>query len=190
MPIVIESRRRKLEILQSNYVDAHIIDVTSKAEMPWVKFSPFYPHGDIPVPFTPDQMAQSVEGIWQGLKVFETEDVDTQRFEITTMKGLKRTVRKYGMVSGHRNGVNGDTLLSYREARYLIYLPIYRFVLDNHLQDEIAQLRARTQSGTLVLLDYETNTDIDNLAKPLSHAGLIKHYLDNTWPQVPQEIDV
>jgi len=49
----------------------------------------------------------------------------------------------------------------------------------NCLQAEIAELRALAETQNIVLLDYETNTDIDNLSKPLSHAGLIKRYLEN-----------
>ena len=34
----------------------------------------------------------------------------------------------------------------------------------------------------LVLLDYETNEDVEDLSRPLSHASLIKHHLEGTWP--------
>lgn len=181
MPIYVDSRRKNNATLQKLYPNAALLDVTSKGAMPWVKFSPFYPHGDIPVPFSPDVTAQSVEGIWQGLKVFETADVDTSKFSITNMKNLKRTVQKFGAPKGHRKGVKGETLLSYWEARYQIYLPCYKWVLDNCLQDEIAEMRKLAQTQTVVLLDYETNTDIDNLSKPLSHAGLIKRYVEDDW---------
>jgi hypothetical protein len=181
MPIHVDSHRKNDATLMKLYPAAVLLDVTSKGVMPWVKFSPFYPHGNILVPFSLDVTAQSVEGIWQGLKVFETTDVDTSKFAITNMKNLKRTVQKFGAPKGHRKGVNGATLLSYREARYQIYLPCYKWVLDNYLQDEIAELRQLAQSQTIILLDYETNTDIDNLSKPLSHAGLIKRYIENEW---------
>jgi hypothetical protein len=182
MPIVVDSRRKNDATLKKLYPDSVLLDMTSKGNMPWVKFSPFYPHGNIPVPFSPDVTAHSVEGIWQGLKVFESADTDTSKFNITTMKNLKRTARTNGTIKGHRKGVNGETLLPYREARHQIYLPCYKWVLDNCLQDELAQLRELMQTTTVVLLDYETNVDIDNLNKPLSHAGLIKHYLENDWP--------
>jgi hypothetical protein len=55
-----------------------------------VRFSPFYPHGGIPIPNSPGVFAQSVEGIWQGLKVFENEDVDPSRWQITDPRGIKR----------------------------------------------------------------------------------------------------
>jgi hypothetical protein len=54
----------------------------------------------------------SVEGIWQGLKVFEKADVDPATLQIATMKGIKRTVRTFGKVLGHRAGLAGDRLLS------------------------------------------------------------------------------
>ena len=89
--IIIESKRKSLESLKEKYPDAMIIDVTSKAQDEFVRFSPFYPNDGIPVPFT-DDVAVSVEGIWQGLKVFEDADVDTSFFSKRDMKNLKRTV--------------------------------------------------------------------------------------------------
>jgi len=63
-----------------------------------------------------------------------------------------------------------------------IYLPAYKWVLDNCLQTEIRLLREKAMSGTIVLLDYETNSDVDNLRTPLSHAALIARYVENQWP--------
>lgn len=182
MSILVESKRKKLETLTSLYPNACILDVTSRGLQPWVKFSPFYPHGSIPVPLSPSYVAASVEGIWQGLKVFDNADIDLSCFTNTTMAGLKRTVRSYGPVRGHRAGVNGNSLLSYLDARYQIYLPAYRWVLDHCLQPELDQLYQLSDRQTVVLLDYETNGDIGNLMKPLSHAMLIVMYLANQWP--------
>ena len=148
-----------------------------------MRFSPFFPHGSIPIPLSPGVSSTSVEGIWQGLKVFESVDVDRKKFAVTSMKGLKRTVRKFGKVRGHRRGVSGSELLSYRDARFAIYLPAYRWVLDNCLQAELDQLYELSKEQTVVLLDYETNCDLENLKKPLSHAGLVKRYLEGDWPE-------
>jgi len=180
LSLIIESRRKKPETLLKKYPKALQIDLTSKGENPWVKFSPFYPHGNIPVPFSPNIVGQSVEGIWQGLKVFESTGIDTSKFQVTAMKGLKRTIRKFGVVKGHAKGTDSDQLLSYRDARYQIYLPSYLWVLENCLQAEVAQLKELSTDQTILLLDYETNTDIDNLSKPLSHAGLVKRYCEGT----------
>jgi hypothetical protein len=180
--IIIESRRKSLESLKAKYPDAMIIDVTSKAQDEFVKFSPFYPNGGIPVPFT-DDIAVSVEGIWQGLKVFEDADVDTSFFSKRDMKNLKRTVRKYGPCLGHRKGVHGEELLGYIEARKLIYLPCYKWVLENKLQKLVAAVRIISKNKPVVLLDYNTNPDVNNPKKPLSHASLIKAYVEGNYPE-------
>ena len=73
--IFIESKRKKLENILKKYPGAIIADVTSQAKDGLVRLSLFYPHGDIPVPFCKRYTAACVEGIWQGLKVFENEDV-------------------------------------------------------------------------------------------------------------------
>ncbi len=183
MAIVIQGRRSSLESIGKRYQDAIILDVTSHGAEPWVRFSPFYPHGNIPVPFSEGYVSATVEGIWQGLKVFVGADVDISKFEITRMKGIKRSARVLGNVLGHREGVNGEDLLNYREARYAIYLPAYRWVLEHCLQKELDELKRLSVEEMLVLLDYETNGNVDNTARPLSHAGLIKRYVEGDWPQ-------
>jgi hypothetical protein len=182
MKIFIASKRLSSTTLRQRYGDAHIIDVTSRGADPWVRFSPFYPHGGIPVPFSAGVVSSSVEGIWQGLKVFEQMDVDPSRFAVTNMKGIKRSARKYGNVLGHRAGIAGERLFTYIEARYLIYLPSYRWVLDHHLQEQLAELQRLATEKPLVLLDYEANAEIENCSRPLSHASLIKRYLEGVWP--------
>ena len=179
--IIIESRKRPLEpgqkdkngkpilSLKEKYPDAMIIDVTSKAQDEFVRFSPFYPNGGIPVPFT-DDIAVSVEGIWQGLKVFESTDIDTSFFSKRDMKNLKRTKRKYGRCLGHRKGVHGEELLGYIEARKQIYLPCYKWVLENRLQKLVTAVRIISKNKPVVLLDYNTNPDVNNPKSALSHA--------------------
>ncbi len=180
--ISIENRRTSSTTLGKRHPGATIIDVTSRGEQPWVRFSPFYPHGNIPVPFSPGVVAESVEGIWQALKVFESSDVDTSKLNVKNMKGIKRTTRSLGRVLGHRKGVSGDSLLPYLEARRIIYLPSYRWVLDNCLKSEIDEIKKLSSKVSVILLDYETNTDVNDLRRPLSHAGLIKGYIENSWP--------
>jgi len=183
MPVSVANRRTSAAKLRNQYDDPALVDVTSRGPEPWVRFSPFYPHGGIPIPFSPGVFAASVEGIWQGLKVFEQADVDPATFSNTKMKGIKRTVRKNGRVLGHRAGLNGDRLLGYIEARKQIYLPSYRWVLDNRLQDELEELRQLALARQVVLLDYETNGDLNDVSRPLSHASLVKRWLEDDWPE-------
>ena len=180
--IIIESKRKKPETILKKYPDAILADVTSGAKDGLVKLSPFYPHGGIPVPFSEGYTATCVEAIWQGLKVFESCDVDVQMFQNDTMKNIKRTVRRFGKPLGHRKGVHGKELLGYIEARKLIYIPTYKWVLENKVSFIIDRLREASKTKTIVLLDYDTNADVENAKKPLSHASLIKAYVEGVYP--------
>ena len=181
--IIIESKRKKTTTIYKKYPDAILADVTSGATNDLVKLSPFYPHGGIPVPFSDGYTASCVEAIWQGLKVFKEADVDTSLFSNSTMKGLKRTVRRFGEPLGHRKGVNGTELLGYIEARKQIYIPTYKWVLENKVATIIDKMRKANDEGKIiVLLDYDTNADVENVKKPLSHASLIKAYVEGIYP--------
>lgn len=180
--IIIESKRKKPTTILKQYPDAILADVTSGAKDGLVKLSPFYPHGGIPVPFSDGYTATCVEAIWQGLKVFEGCGVDVEMFKNDTMKNIKRTVRRFGKPLGHRKGVHGTELLGYIEARKLIYIPTYKWVLENKVANIIDRLREASKTKTIVLLDYDTNADVENAKKPLSHASLIKAYVEGVYP--------
>ena len=183
--IYIVNKKRKLDRVKKAYPDAAILDITSTTSLRYAQvLSPFYPHGNIPVPFSDGITAACVEGIWQGLKVFETTDIDIRVMQNRTMKNLKRTVRKYGKPLGHRKGIGGTELLNYHDARFLIYLPTYKWVLDNvpEVQMVIGKIRKQSKIQDIVLLDYNTNEDWNDLSKPLSHAALVKAYIEDNYP--------
>lgn len=186
--IYIVSKRCKEEILRKRFgEDAIICDVTSQSQnSQLVRLSPFFPHGDIPVPFSDGRTASCVEAIWQGLKVFEKHDVDISVFENTSMKNLKRTSRRFGRVLGHRKGVNGTELLDYATARKEIYLPTFLWVLENKVKPIVDRLKEANKTKTIVLLDFTTNSDPFDITKPLSHAYLIKAYAEGKYPDMAQ----
>jgi hypothetical protein len=170
------------QIAAAEAAGAVVLDVTSKGPQPWLQFSPFYPHRGIPVPMSDGYTTASVEGAWQGLKVFESASVDLSKMRVTNMQGLKRTGRKYGRVRGHRAGVSSPSLLGYLEARQELYLPMYRWVLDNRVSGLVQQIRQMLSESDVVLLDYETNGDVHDLSSPLSHAQLVKAHVEGSWP--------
>ncbi len=94
--VIVQSKRRKPENILKEYPNAIIADVTSHAKDGLVKLSPLYRVSllsawrNIYV-----VIIMCVEAVWQGLKVFETADVDVEMFSNGTMKDLKRTVRKW-----------------------------------------------------------------------------------------------
>ena len=180
MPVLVASRRRTQ--LSRDFPDALILDVTSRGAEPWVRLSPFYPHGGIPVPGHPGRTSQSVEGIWQALKVFAAEPEDFAKLDITTMKGIKRTTRRLGPPLGHR--LDGR-LLGYEEVRRLIYLPAYRWMLDHR----VAGLRELTSHQTVVLLDFTTNGDVADLSTPLSPPALVAQHIGAPTQAGPVQTD-
>ena len=175
--IVVESKKRSIESILLDYPDATVIDVTDQADGGWVKLCPLYPHGGIPVPFSPGYTAETVEGIWQGLKVFEHEGVSLKVMHIMGMTGIKRAGKRLGTYLGHQKGMVSDELLDEVEARKLIYVPTYEWVLENRCKSLIEKLRIYSESGVVVLLDNETNSDIENTKKALSPASLIVRYI-------------
>ncbi len=185
--IVVKHKKSKPANILKSLPNAEIIDVTSQAPDDFVRFSPFYPHGNIPVPLWPNLTGASVEAIWQGLKVFEgypenpRKGPDFNALRSTKTTGVKRTTRVHGRVLGHLGG-NGD-LLSYFDARKKIYLPAYKYVLENYLTQEVEKLRSLAGQKIVVLLDYSTNAKLDDVSSPLSHAALIKMFIEGRWPK-------
>lgn len=184
--IFVENKRRKIEAIQNQHPNAIILDITSTSPYRYgIILSPFFPHGMIPIPGDSHGMtANSVESIWQGLKVFENYDVDTRLFEKRDMKGLKRTARKYGMPKGHRFGVFSDELLGYQDAKNKIYLPAFKYVLENipEVQRIVERIRKEAEKTDIVLLDYNINPNNENPSKPLSHAELVKAFIEGHYP--------
>lgn len=188
--IYIENKKRKMESIKKEYPGAIILDITSTSESNYAKWlSPFFPHYNIPIPFTDGLTATCVEAVWQGLKVFENQDVDFDTFRNNTMKNLKRTVRRFGPPLGHRKGAYGKELLNYFDARMQIYLPTYKWVLDNveKVHNVVEKIGAKAKEQDIVLLDYNTNTEFRDISKPISHAGLVKLYIEGKYPSTFEE---
>jgi len=185
--IYIASKRSKSENIQNKYPNTIICDVTSASNNSLVKLSPFYLHGNIPVPFSEGFYGVSVERIWQALKVFENEDIDLSTLSNTSKKGLKRTCRTHGRVIGHRKGIHGAELLDFQAAKFTIYIPTYKWVLENKVTAIIDKKRAALTTYDLVLLDYNISENILDKNKPLSHAYLIKAYLLGLFPFEPEQ---
>ncbi|KAK9823439.1 hypothetical protein WJX72_002735 [[Myrmecia] bisecta] len=142
-----------------------VYNVTSKSEsMSDRQLSPFYPHGGIPVPGNPGLTSESLEGVWQGLK---------------------------GDIRGHWLGPLNEPdssdavqLLGYINARRQVYVPMLTWVLENKVEGLVQELVRGACESDIVLLDYYTNVDVDHIDEPLSHAGLLKQYIENNWQRL------
>ena len=47
--IIVENKKKKIENIRKKHPYAEIVDLTSNSESKFIKFSPFYPVGNIPV---------------------------------------------------------------------------------------------------------------------------------------------
>ena len=183
--LLVKNRRatKQLQLLKEKGYT--IMDVTSKSET-HAYLSPFFPQGGITVG---KFVSESVEGLYQGLKVFEEVGIDETKFRIRNMKNLKRTVRSCGKVKGHHNPLlacghravslpdETGALLDYVSARLHIYIPAYEQVLRKH-RVELCAIRERLLVGEKIcLVDYNTNEFVLDTRSPLSHAALIIQYL-------------
>ena len=114
-------------------------------------FSPLYPHGNIPVPGKRDVFSQTVEGIWQGLKVFEG-NVSTERmFEATDIEDFKEINDIFGKFKFKYNNV---IIENDENARTLIYDTAYNWVLENKLKNECKTLKAFNK--IILIVDNQT----------------------------------
>lgn len=171
-----------------------IFDVSSKGTE-YVKLSPFFPHKDkegkmpvLQVPcMPPGTLTMSVEGAWQGLKIFDAQGMDLKNFVNDKMKKLKRGAsKKRGNVCGHciEDESGERVILGYVDARKRIYIPLYNQMLDlPEIQPLLEKLYNAFLTSDIVLLDYTTNCDVEDTKTALSHAGLIKARLHQMFEE-------
>jgi hypothetical protein len=147
-----------------------VYDVSSYADEPYCQLSPLYVHGGIPVPGMAGVVSDSVEGIWQGLKVIR-DKVAPRYFR---GKGAKRGGKK---PAGHRYGTQ---LLGLVEARLKIYRPAYEWVLANRVDpDLIGQFLERARAGVPQFFhDLGDNGDVNNTQESWAHASVLVQYLN------------
>lgn len=146
------------------------IDVSSTAEPPFNQFSPFYPHGDIPIPGMTDGTADSVEGIWQGLKVIRGKTAPRY------FHGGGR--KRGGKPAGHQFGKE-KRLLTLTEARRRIYIPAYEWMLEHCVDpDVLEEIHHQAFRGIpQFFYDREDNGSLEK-DQPLAHAKVLVDFLN------------
>jgi hypothetical protein len=183
--LVVQARIAKKVREKMEAAGYRFVNVTSRAGDPrklggktgsqYVKLSPFFPVGGVPLPpgvVCGRKDSESVEGLWQGLKIIGCE-TDFRKFGIKTMKNLKRPARN-DTVGGHFVGKDKQPL-DYLAARREIYVPAYVLHLKK-MRDVVEKLRAEATQHKVALVDY-TDAEWDDLSKPLSHACVLRHVL-------------
>ena len=150
-------------------------DVSSSGEAPLDRLSPFFPHGGIPIPGLESQQADSVEGIWQGLKVIRGKTAP--RYFVGS--GRKRG----GKPTGHQFG-ESKRLLGLEEARRKIYIPAYVWMLEQRIDPTILEnfVEQAFRGVPQCFYDRQDNGSIGKDA-PLAHAAVLVDYLNQRIDQ-------
>jgi hypothetical protein len=148
---------------------AVVYDVSSYAEYPLCTLSPLWPHGGIPVPGMPGQTSDSVEGIWQGLKVIGGK-IAPRYF---SGQGHKRG----GKPRGHRYG---DRLLKIVEAREKIYRVAYEWMLEHRADPELLSnfIEKALAGAPQYFHDVSNNGSIGDPDEGWAHAAVLVRYLN------------
>ena len=146
-----------------------VYDVSSYADLPYCTLSPMWVHGGIPVPGMHGATSDSVEGIWQGLKVIRGK-IAPRYF---SGPGQKRG----GKPSGHQYGLK---LLNIVEARQKIYRVAYEWVLAQRVdQKVIGQFVDQAFAGVAQYFhDVSDNGNINNPDEGWAHAAVLVQYLN------------
>lgn len=177
--VLIVARRSKKQLAELEKEGAVVVDVSATSKQPvGVKFAPTYPHGNVPVPYMPDVKSLSVEGVLQGLKVFaDGTGIDVSKFRARGAASLARGKRKFGELAGYKVG-EGGAVCDEATARRNVFVPLYTWVLNTYLANELRAMADEVIAGRrVVLLDHSTNEDVYNVDKRFTHASLIKAWL-------------
>jgi len=151
-------------------VESNGIDVSSHGPNDYRKLSPFSHSKDyqIPIPGDENERADSVEGIWQGLKLIG------RSFDPSLFRGKPH--KRKGNPAGH---IFGNQVLGYQDARQKIYVPAYTYhVINNALESVTEDLKQRMETGPVHLFDVETNPHIRDISKPYAHSALLADILN------------
>ena len=126
-------------------------------------------HGGIPVPGMPRTTSDSVEGIWQGLKVI--------RGQIAPRYFVGRGQKRGGKPAGHQLG---KKLLKIVEARDRIYRTSYEWTLINRVDPTLIEkfVSLALAGAVQYFHDVSDNGDISNPDEGWAHAAVLVQYLN------------
>lgn len=168
---IIASKRRKAENILNEYPGAILADVTSKATDGLVKLSPFYPHGDIPVPFSEGRTATCVAFCYNKAddtlqhSFTELADFNKPPYLINCKDPLKEEGCRTGAFDARKGCiimVASDTLAHYI---LMMYEACHQ---DAYGQELETALNAHSKNSNFIKSALATKADFyDDVLKPL-----------------------
>ncbi|MDE6753562.1 MAG: hypothetical protein K2J82_03005 [Muribaculaceae bacterium] len=157
--------------------NAMIIDMSYSSTSMTSCLSPYFPWGNIPVPFSTGIVAQSAMAIWEGLKVFEFGGVDISVFSYRLKEDLNRASLGLGNLIGYSRGMNYDYIYNEDEAYNQIFIPTYQWILE-HRAFKIIQLLRHYLRENIILIDNPKEI----IPNQLTPSTLLKAYVLGETP--------
>jgi hypothetical protein len=157
------------------------VDISVDAEIPWNRLSLGYQHGQIPVPGLHRMFTECVQGAMEGLKLIGKSGRPGKiNLGLFVGPGRERELEDEEWLLGW--SFEGRRV-SLPEARRLILLPAYVWMLQNKAYAELARLKMigrmhAEDDNDLVIYDGVPSDDPDDFEKPLSAAAILVSYVN------------
>jgi hypothetical protein len=140
--------------------------------------NPFYSSGDvsIPVPGQAGMTSNSVEAVWQGLKIVDGK-TDFSMFHGNPYKRPTGEERRNDPNYRYEDSkfLYGTNVVDLVTARKVIYVPAYRYLFDNFVPLSFKdQVKEQLDKGIKVFFyDWDDNPNIDDTTDSFAHASLL-----------------
>lgn len=145
------------------------------------RMNPFYYNAEnkIPVPGQAGLTAQSVESVWQGLKIVDGL-TEFAMFGQAPWKRPPDNERGDGYKYEESVFLYGNLTLNLLLARFLIYLPAYLYVLHNVVEDNIIdEINTALDEGRDVCFyDWDCNMLINDIKSSFSHSAILASFFN------------
>lgn len=147
--------------------------------------NPFYVWNTpcLPVPGHPGCNARSVESIWQGTKLINNT-IDEKQFLSSPYKRPSEDERKINREFSYQDTVFifNNAPITHIEARFLIYLTSYLFLLNDLLLDGLIfhLIDAVRNNKNIIFYDWDSNQDIVNVKESFSHSAILASWFGGT----------
>lgn len=168
MKKVSENYEENVKAARKIFPRALVFDVTAVGAMK--KLDPGCPVGRVEIPGRERMKALSLQGVWEGLKVFKKNDEIDEKWMTDERKiGRKRGFKNWGEMIGIR--VNGE-LMREEEGRKMMR-EIYEKMIRERFGRILDGIRREAERKTVVLLDYKE----ENKDRVFNHTEVLKEML-------------
>ena len=165
-----------------------LIDTYVGAPFNMRKFRPLNPFFTwqkpfLPVPGCPAYQSRSIEAIWQGTKLI-AGTIDDKQFMTFPYKRPSEALRRIDRNFSYKNTnfIYNQEIINLAEARFLIYLTSYLFLLNSVVPQSLIYFLKRNimQNISMLFYDWDENMDIMEVNESFSHSAILASWFKGT----------